>query len=500
MTAPTAPSLAALFARDSADSSILIADGFGLRITVSRGHLVVDDGLGRERRERRLTRSQRAVNRIVVLGHTGHITLDAVRWCHDTGIGITVIDPDGRVLLVAGAQGRDDARLRRAQAAAANSSVGLDIAKALLIAKITGQASVTATHLANETIVRTLHDLASRLADADSLLDARAIEATASNVYFSAWNAGATVQFARVDRHRLPGHWSRFAVRRSPIAGNSARSAADPINAMLNYSYTLAEAEARLALAALGLDPGLGIVHTDKKNRDSLALDLLEPLRPIVDNGVLDLAARRRFKASDFHETRAGVCRLLPPLTHDLADAIPSFARAAARLAEQVAHALANTVPGKITLTTPLSRSNTANTQTRGARSNNRTAASTFSTAKPRRTCQQCGTDLYGAARKLCPTCWPVARNEYIRQLGLARARAKPTVEQLSGGLTLEDYQTVVLPALAAVPLREIERATGLVNASCSRVKRGLQIPNPQLWAALADLATTTKADQATVK
>ena len=45
----------------------------------------------------------------------------------------------------------------------------------------------------------------------------------------------------------------------------------------------LLESEARLAAAALGLDPGLGVLHLDTPNRDSLACDLMEAVRPQVD-------------------------------------------------------------------------------------------------------------------------------------------------------------------------------------------------------------------------
>ena len=84
-----------------------------------------------------------------------------------------------------------------------------------------------------------------------------------------------------------------------------------------------------------------------------------------------------------------------------------------------------------------------------------------------------------------------------MRQLGLGRARPrdpKPTVEEISGGITMEQYQTEILPRLAHVPLPEIERVTGLSNATCSRLTRGLQVPNPRHWAALAALATTSVA------
>ena len=57
---------------------------------------------------------------------------------------------------------------------------------------------------------------------------------------------------------------------------------------MLNYMYALLESEARLAAAALGLDPGLGFIHVDTPARDSLACDLMEAARPQVDAYVLN--------------------------------------------------------------------------------------------------------------------------------------------------------------------------------------------------------------------
>ena len=137
-----------LYGRLSTCPSVLVVDGFGVSLTVFNGHLLIKDGLGRHRRERRLPRAQRVVRRIVILGRTGHLSLDAVRWCADTGTGLVQVDVDGSVLLVAGPQGGDDARLRRAQAAAPNDASGIEIAKALLGAKLEGQATVTRVQLA----------------------------------------------------------------------------------------------------------------------------------------------------------------------------------------------------------------------------------------------------------------------------------------------------------------------------------------------------------------
>jgi CRISPR/Cas system-associated endonuclease Cas1 len=81
---------------------------------------------------------------------------------------------------------------------------------------------------------------------------------------------------------RVPEHWRTFGTRRSPLS-SSPRSAANPANAMLNYLYTILESETRIAAAALGLDPGLGVLHVDRNNRDSMACDLMEPIRPKID-------------------------------------------------------------------------------------------------------------------------------------------------------------------------------------------------------------------------
>lgn len=48
---------------------------------------------------------------------------------------------------------------------------------------------------------------------------------------------------------------------------NSPRLATNPANAILNYLYAILEVEARLALATLGLNPGIGVLHVDNNTR-----------------------------------------------------------------------------------------------------------------------------------------------------------------------------------------------------------------------------------------
>jgi CRISPR/Cas system-associated endonuclease Cas1 len=61
---------------------------------------------------------------------------------------------------------------------------------------------------------------------------------------------------------------------------------------MLNYLYAVLESESRLAAAALGLDPGIGVLHVDAPARDSLACDLMEAIRPQIDGFLLDWVTR----------------------------------------------------------------------------------------------------------------------------------------------------------------------------------------------------------------
>ena len=97
------------------------------------------------------------------------------------------------------------------------------------------------------------------------------------------------------------------------------------------------EAEARLAAATLGLDPGLGVLHADTIARDNLACDLMEPIRPLVDAYVLKWLASEPLRREWFFETRSGNCRLMDSFAERLGQTAPTWARAVAPIAERVA-------------------------------------------------------------------------------------------------------------------------------------------------------------------
>jgi len=517
----TATTLTDLYGRDAADSAVLVLDGHGLRLSVVRGHLSLQDGIGMHRRDRRLSRAQRTVRRIVVLGHTGHLTLDAVRWCAEVGIVLVQVDTGGDLLAVAGATDHDDPRLRRAQAQAPDNPTGALIARALLTAKVQGQAVVCNENLHLPTASNHLYVLAQQLTEAPTISACRDLEAIAANLYFGAWAGRVTAVFASQDADRVPAHWHTFTTRRSPLLTSKApRNAADPINALLNYSYALGQVECTVALRAVGLDPGLGIVHTDKKHRDSLSLDLLEVLRPVIDARVLTLLGRRHLRARDLHETADGSCRLLAPLTHELAADLPYYARTVAPHAEAIAHALAQSHPAPVQLRTPLTRANARTVQTRGGK-----RSSAYDPKPPHTdsaTCRTCGAPLPHNKRQLCATCWPITRAQLATERA-ARGVASRAAQRARGELdpaqteparakrhasmvatkaaeaawdadypdALRDtawYREHVQPHLTGMPLSRLQHVTSLSVSSCSRIRTGQLQPHPRHWTALAEL------------
>src|ERR1700730_269471 len=116
---------------------------------------------------------------------------------------------------------------------------------------------------------------------------------------------------------QVPDYWRTFGLRRS-IRTGVARNAVNPANALLNYLYGVMASEITIALHAVGLDPALGIMHTDRDNRASLAYDLIEPVRPILDRWFFQWLQSTTFSRRDFIEDMSGGVRVMRPLSSHL--------------------------------------------------------------------------------------------------------------------------------------------------------------------------------------
>jgi CRISPR-associated protein Cas1 len=89
--------------------------------------------------------------------------------------------------------------------------------------------------------------------------------------------------------------------------GRNRRPPLDNMNALLSFLYTLLVHDVRSALETVGLDPAVGYLHRDRPGRPSLALDLMEELRPVIaDRLALSLVNRRQIKGKGFKTTETG--------------------------------------------------------------------------------------------------------------------------------------------------------------------------------------------------
>jgi CRISPR-associated protein Cas1 len=93
------------------------------------------------------------------------------------------------------------------------------------------------------------------------------------------------------------------------FTGRNRRPPRDPVNACLSLGYTLLHFEAVRACHGAGLDPLLGFFHDPAYGRESLACDLIEPLRPRLDAWVWGLFRNRLLRAEQF-VTDKGACLL----------------------------------------------------------------------------------------------------------------------------------------------------------------------------------------------
>ena len=124
----------------------------------------------------------------------------------------------------------------------------------------------------------------------ESLGQIRGREGEAGRMYFSVFDHMITA-----DKENF---FLRERTRRPPL---------DNVNALLSFIYTLLVSDVTAALEGVGLDPAVGFLHRDRPGRPSLALDLMEELRPVLaDRLALSLINRHQVSASGFRKTDSG--------------------------------------------------------------------------------------------------------------------------------------------------------------------------------------------------
>src|SRR5258707_1357023 len=161
--------------------------GYGININVDRGHLVIQDGIGAERRIARLPRVGHGLRRLVVIGSDGMVSLPALRWLSDQNAAFVMLDRIGKVLITAGPVRTSDARLRRAQALAETTGASLQLCRELISAKLSGQENIVRNRLGRSGVADSISQFRAEAEAAKEDRIIRLCESLGAKAYWSAW-------------------------------------------------------------------------------------------------------------------------------------------------------------------------------------------------------------------------------------------------------------------------------------------------------------------------
>jgi CRISPR-associated protein Cas1 len=242
----------------------------------------------------------------VVLWGAIFVSPALIQACAAGGITMVLLDRSGRFQARIEGPVTGNVLLRRAQYRVSDDPD--EIVRSFVIGKVANQRAVlmralrdhgeklvlerrAAVESAADRLGRVLGRVSAGNLDAEAL---RGAEGEAGNIYFAVFN----------DLILSPDAGMRFT-------GRSRRPPLDPVNALLSFLYTLLTHDCRSAAESVGLDPAVGFLHRDRPGRPSLALDLMEELRPVMaDRLALSLVNRRQLRDSDFERRDGGAVLL----------------------------------------------------------------------------------------------------------------------------------------------------------------------------------------------
>jgi CRISPR-associated protein Cas1 len=221
--------------------------------------------------------------------------------CGERHIGLTFLRPSGRFLARVSGRQQGNVLLRKKQyRISENESLRVPIARSFLLGKIANARQVINRALRDHALIvdkdalqnasRSLKRILQALQECDTLETLRGLEGSAAKRYFAVFG-----QLVLQQKKSFPFH------------GRNRRPPRDNMNAILSFLYTLLTYEVSSALEAVGLDPYVGFLHADRPGRPSLALDLMEELRPVfADRLALSLINRRQISGKNFTQKESG--------------------------------------------------------------------------------------------------------------------------------------------------------------------------------------------------
>lgn len=221
--------------------------------------------------------------------------------CADRNISLCYVSPSGRFLARVTGSTKGNVVLREKQyQTSMNEEASLEIAKNCITGKVYNARWVLERAIRDHSMqidaekVKSasllLKDAAFSIRHSESKERLRGYEGKAASVYFSVFDELILQQ-----------------KKDFVFSGRNKRPPTDNVNAMLSFVYTLLTNNIAAALETVGLDPYVGVFHTERPGRVSLALDLIEELRPVLaDRFVLSMINKKIVQRGDFLKKENG--------------------------------------------------------------------------------------------------------------------------------------------------------------------------------------------------
>lgn len=279
----------------------LVVDGFGKFLGVQGETVVV-----REEGKTVAHVHPRELEQVIISGK-GSVSTDALRMLAEHGVEVLVVDLRGEVMAILMPPMMRTVSTRREQYFASKDSRGVEVAKAVIEAKLKNQRAVLGT------LAKVRKDTDADLADQmyGAAEEIRKLLEEIERV------SGKVVEEVRETLMNLEGRAAGFywgslkgVLGKLGFGERSGRYAKDPANSLLNYGYGILLGDVWRAVHYAGLDPYGGFLHADRPGKPSMVLDLMEEFRPhVVDRLVVKLVSKRMVSPDGF-EIVNGVCQM----------------------------------------------------------------------------------------------------------------------------------------------------------------------------------------------
>lgn len=294
----------------------LLLSGFGISIYVEKRRLVIDNRLKKERLE--FYPHQIEHDSIIIDGHSGNVTFEAIRWLMKHNISLTMLNWNGELLSMTLPKEPKSGKLRVNQ-----YSKYLDNQKRFQIA----------SEIVRQKVALTMN-LLLELSRYYKEVDKSEVERIFSLEERNARGLQSINNLLNYEGRIATYYWSVLAkilnrlypefhfVKRGGKSYSWNMNASDEVNALLNYGYSILESEIRKAINAVGLDPAIGFLHELAPSKTPLAYDIQELFRWLIDFSIIELVEQEKLRKSDFLTTENYHIRLTEKVAKSLLERI----------------------------------------------------------------------------------------------------------------------------------------------------------------------------------